>query len=442
MSSMKFLQKEAIKRYYDMYNKEVTEFFQIGQSWDYSVRSSRVHSSSQVSYVERTHDEPQGGEEEELESDDDDDDTVGSYWTGVEKRIFFKLLSRYSIHRITEWSHILHDKSIFEIMEYYKILQKNLKQLRRQKFKGLVKIADMDIAYEMDEQFIDMEEYMSTKPIIETKEPGDIVEQNVNSELIDINNWKKRWDLIYSKSHLEEIQTIRRQNISIDKQSIQYMELLIKQQLRRLLWYTILPEIQNKKISKRSLREFLIKEDESNKNKRHKPQKDDDEIIEIYHSHKKKKNKKNDQLTIYPTVITSTEVDKAITIMKNERNTKHTQTLGESVMDTINKYEIHYRPLDGNIFRKRSVRESIIPEMVHQTTSLMTNNNNDIDHDLLEPFAPTQTTLDHLEYDKLYAIPSENREARDDELDAATDARDTELSSQICQTIYSFILKR
>jgi len=449
-----------------MYNQEVNEFFQIGQTWDYTIRSSRVHYASQVSYVERAQDLRDDDtksldREEELDSgnedeDEDEDDTVGSYWTGHENRLVFKLLSRYSIQRVSEWSHVLHEKSIFEIMEYYKILRSNLRQLRRQKFKGLVKIADMDIAYDMDEQFIEMEEYMSTKPTKKTITMKDTIKP-VSSELIDIDNWKKRWNSIYSKSHLEEVQEVRREVVSIDIASVRYMEDLVRQQLRRLLWYTVLPELQHKRISKRSLRALLIKDDpkEHKRQRTQEPnsktekEEEEEEVVEIHHSHKKKKKKNiainEDHTPFYPTVITSAEVDKAITVMKNERNTKHTQTLGESVMDTINKYEIHYRPIDGNIFRKRSVRESIIPEMVHQTTSLTTAiNSNTTEPGLTEFRTPTGPNLDNieLEYTKMYAIPSENREARDDELDAVTDARDTELSSQVCQAIYSFVLKK
>ena len=126
MSNIKRTRKEATRRYYEMYNKEVKDFFQIGQYEDYSIRPSRIHYKSQVRYVERLDDPNVLYNQSDDDDENNDDETnesveevVGTLWTGQEKRTFFRLLSRYSIHRVTEWGHAIPEKSLYEIMEYY-----------------------------------------------------------------------------------------------------------------------------------------------------------------------------------------------------------------------------------------------------------------------------------------------------------------------------------
>ncbi|KAG0668487.1 hypothetical protein C6P45_004647 [Maudiozyma exigua] len=513
-----------------MYNKEVKDFFEIGQYEDYSIRPSRIHYKSQVRYVERLGDP--GVLYNQSDDDDDDENTdlgengsveeiVGTLWTGQEKRTFFRLLSRYSIHRVSEWGQAIPEKSLYEIMEYYNILNENLNQLRKLKFKGLLKVADMDIAYDMDDQFVEMEEYMSKKllykqpykrktklkdnddqdkddddkdnksivkkeePKIPELAPADI-STNYVSDLIDLNNWERRWNAIYCKTYIEEIRTERKDFIPLGISSIIYVEQLVKQYLRRLLWYTILPEIENKKISKKALQSLLtlpkdrdegektgsnenkrmnrsrkvseMEEMEEKENKRYNYR--DDDVVDVYNSHKKKKKHKKQKRNsikpedyFFPTIITGSEVERAITMMKNEQNGRFVQTLGESVIDTINKYKIDYKPRDGNIFRKSSVRESIIPEMIHQTASIYStdkiqlgthNSDFSIIDDPIDD-SPSQVLIQdpwESKYDLQYKIPTKIREAREDALDLATDANDITRSAQICQTIYSYILEQ
>ena len=535
MSNIKRTRKEATRRYYEMYNKEVKDFFQIGQYEDYSIRPSRIHYKSQVRYVERLDDPNVLYNQSDEENNDDDENNesveeiVGTLWTGQEKRTFFRLLSRYSIHRVTEWGQAIPEKSLYEIMEYYNILNENLNQLRKLKFKGLLKVADMDIAYDMDDQFVEMEEYMSQKllykqpykrkmkvketngkaddnndndgnkdpdtndnePIVKKEEPKNQelpppdVSSGYDSELIDLDNWERRWNTIYCKTFIEELRTVQKDFIPLGVSSIIYIEQLVKQYLRRLLWYTVLPEIENKKISKKAVQSLLelsneVNDQEPKRRKRvtrnketPEPEEDeekkrysykDDEVVDVYSNHKKKKKhkkQKKDPLKpedcFFPTVITGSEVEKAITMMKNEKNGRFVQTLGESVIDTINKYKIDYKPRDGNIFRKSSVRDSIIPEMIHQTASIYSTDkiqfgtpmpdNIIIDGDSINDSKNSSSQIIiqdpwELKYDLQYKIPSATKEARDDALDLATDTDDIKRSSQICQTIYSYILEQ
>lgn len=401
--TLKKVCNESVKRYYELYNKEVAEFFQIGQNTDYEIRGSRVHWDSKIRYFERLDDNG--------ENKNSNFKLLGSYWTGIEKRIFFKMIERFSIHRIDEWRYMIPHKSLFEILNYYKVLQKNLFFLKKRKFKGLIKLKDIPISYEMNDKIIELEDYMGERvtnfSLRKIKKNYHSKPVSNDNELIDLNNWSKRWELMYRKSNIEEIQPINKDVKPFSKDSLNYIEKLIKTRLRKLLWYTVLPELDTKTINKN---ELLLTNNNDNNNDNN-----DNTAINI---------RTTTQKHFYPTVITQNHVNKAITIMKHESHDCH--TLAESVVRTINKFHIDFKPRDGNIFKRKDVRNGIIPELVHVTIAQSSTQ--------LSPRVG-HIVADEDEQEQDVVVES------DEDDDSETDARDLAISRVQSDALLAYVLR-
>ncbi|KAG7712627.1 hypothetical protein KL950_000498 [Ogataea haglerorum] len=85
---------------------------------------------------------------------------AGTYWSADDKDAFFELLARYSIHRADIIQEKLPSKSIADILDYYKLLKRELQQYKRHK-RRLLKLVSYDeipASYEMSSEFIEMEE--------------------------------------------------------------------------------------------------------------------------------------------------------------------------------------------------------------------------------------------------------------------------------------------
>ncbi|KAG7929525.1 hypothetical protein KL925_000267 [Ogataea polymorpha] len=90
----------------------------------------------------------------------DEVNEAGTYWSADDKDTFFELLARYSIHRADIIQEKLPSKSIADILDYYKLLKRELQQYKRHK-RRLLKLVSYDeipASYEMSSEFIEMEE--------------------------------------------------------------------------------------------------------------------------------------------------------------------------------------------------------------------------------------------------------------------------------------------
>ncbi|CAN3371904.1 hypothetical protein DIURU_004617 [Diutina rugosa] len=155
----------ALAGYVDFYNRQVQDFFSVNDPWDQTLPASVITSDGRVF--------------------DGDSGHPGSLWSPQEKDKFYRLLERYSIHRIDMIAEQLPSKSAEEIMVYYNVLRKSLQRAkrkgRRQEYpytvtkrrktkhlKGysaseLVTYDEMPIAYEMSEGYLIFEDIQSKR---------------------------------------------------------------------------------------------------------------------------------------------------------------------------------------------------------------------------------------------------------------------------------------
>ena len=399
--------KEITRRYCDLYNREVREFYRIRSKLYSNTRGSRVHADSDIHKYgdhlgeQRAREVGSTVKRETLRDVDAEEAAklqrlirrdgklrrrlqrkalpfqMGTYWRGWEKRLFFRLLSRYSIHRLDEWCHMLPFKSKFEILGYYRVLKRSLQFMKNAKRKTLLKRSEMQIAYEMDEEYIAIEEYLSGKlreieesnevAILgpkqeEEEEEGQEQEQNLEdeNELISFNAWKRRWHGIYRRSPIEEIKTQRRKYSDPSKlankgEIMPYLESILKKYLRTLLWHTILPNMEKISIRKDELTKILDGEGHEYSLGSNVEDVEADGTVNVRHSEKKR---------FLPHIITEKNVVDALTMMKLEH--KQCATLAESIVGTIHKFELPIRPSSSKVFILKRIAQTVLPKLISQ----------------------------------------------------------------------------
>lgn len=393
--------KEITRRYCDLYNREVREFYRIRSRPYSNTRGSRVHADSEIhKYGDHLEEQrargASGAVKTEPLRDVEAEETaklqrligrdakfrrrlrrkalpfqMGAYWEGWEKRLFFRLLSRYSIHRLDEWCHMLPFKSKFEILGYYRVLKRSLQFMKNARRKTLLKRSEMQIAYEMDEEYIAIEEYLSGKlreieesNEVATMEPKQEQEQGQNledeGELISLNAWQRRWHGIYRRSPIEEIKTQRKKysdppRLANKGELMPYLESILKKYLRALLWHTILPNME--KISMRKDELVNILDDEGQEHSLGPDVEDveEDGTVNVRYSEKRR---------FLPHIITEKNVADALTMMKLEH--KQCATLAESIVETIHKFELPIRPSSSKVFILKSIAQTVLPKLISQ----------------------------------------------------------------------------
>ncbi|CCF59626.1 hypothetical protein KAFR_0H02170 [Kazachstania africana CBS 2517] len=378
-----------VRKYLGLLNREIIEFYRVDGkiNKDYEIRGSRIHYKSSVRYLEK---QVETNLERHKSSSIQFDEMIlndvkfrrrvmygkkpfemGTYWSGKEKRLFFQLISRFSIHRLDDWCMKLPGKSKMEILNYYLVLKKNLVFLKNMRYIGLWDRSKYPIAYEMDENYIELEDYLSNKIsdiLIEASAPDEFQENE--DSLISIKQWEKRWNRIYRKSNvvrqLQQNDKFRpmsyyRTPLKMSNKTMKILELVVRQHVRKLLWFAVLPNIHKRSISKRELLGLEPREEGEETT--------DDLVISFSESEKR-----------YPHVVTDRSIENAVTLMKKEGH--HAYMLGESILDMITKFDIEYKPADGKVFKRRETNKSILPKLIEKTVS----------YDIIGD--PTETRLD------------------------------------------------
>lgn len=381
------MRTDVVANYFDTFNFEVEALFsKTPLDYDPNIKASKIHRRSKIRKLQFEEDASLK-KPWETDSDDEFEETLevplGSEWSTKEKNIFFHCLSRYSIHRVEEWCALIPTKSLVEIACYYEVLKLNLRSLTdrsNRRYSHLLRIMDFPIAYEMSEQFIRVEEAMAMK-VHNDKERSiydpleeQIDQQNEDSELIALDKWRLRWDKMYSRSNIDEIRPVCRVNLPISEEAYHYLKRCTVQHLQQLLWYTVIPNID-----KRSLPVY-----------RPKPEdypvmtgKDDDDRAD----------------EVAPLVITKHHVFSAITLLKQTRR-KEFKTLGESIVQTLNKYDIKHTSQGPNdkLFKNKNVALSLLPNI---ESDALSRSNTTTPSMMLSPYhaeAPCMLSEDQLEF--------------------------------------------
>lgn len=392
--------RDIVADYYDVFNNEVKQFMETGV--DHELKGSRIHVDSRVRCLEEPNEGEEGEEDDESElsstgydsaneneSGDDGGDNndsqdsgsdsdsryvtaeesadendvdfnesqnliLGTFWSSREKSTFFHCLSRYSIHRIDEWHVRLPSKSKFDIMLYYRVLKDNLLELqRRNLLGGLLPNEDFPFAYEMDEFYVEWEEFMSHQVRIEYERPidnsenssGDVNndgdenrEEEEEEDLISIENWNKRWQAIYCKTGIEELKPLGSEPLPCSKEAFNFLTKCAKAYTKRLLWFTVLQDMEKLSVSKRSLfpDEGQVK--------------DDDLVLHA----------SDEQL---PHVVTQSSVLKALNTLKQEGY--YAPTIPETILRTLEKFEVEPNS-KGKLFKNHHVTMSLLPSLLQQ----------------------------------------------------------------------------
>ncbi|CDH16321.1 uncharacterized protein ZBAI_08109 [Zygosaccharomyces bailii ISA1307] len=365
--------RDLVADYFEVFNNEVREFLE--PSTDRELRGSHIHADSKIKWLEEpeefqaagseranvtdglgsasnsdtfssssesdsryvTAEESAGEGEEDIRSQNY---VLGSHWNASEKSTFFHCLSRYSIHRLDEWHGGLPYKSKFEILVYYQVLQYNLKEMQRYNMiGGLLSFEEFPIAYEMDEFYVQFEEFMSRQVRIEYEQPATDTEES----LISLTNWNKRWQAIYCKAGIEELAPLCSEPLPHSEETIQFLTGCVKAYTKRLLWYAVVSELDKLSISK----QLLFKDEEMIQ--------DDDMVL----------NAGDAQL---PHVVTPNSIYRALGILKQEGFSS--PTLPETVLQTLEKFEVEPKP-KGKLFKNRQVTMSLLPTLIqHSNLSL------------------------------------------------------------------------
>lgn len=432
--------RDIVADYYDVFNNEVKRFME--PRIDYDLKGSHIHVDSKVKSLEESQREEEEEEEEEKEEEEDEDNeeselsstgqdsanddessdesdenddnqpsdsesdsryvtaeesadekeagsngsrnfTLGTFWSSREKSMFFRCLSRYSIHRLDEWHVKLPSKSKFDILLYHKVLKDNLLELQRRNLVGnLVANEDFPIAYEMDEFYLEWEEFMSRQVRIEYERPmsgnleegegeeeddeeeeeeeekeeddegeeqGEVEDEEEDEEedeqgegkeeeLISIENWNKRWRAIYCKTGIEELRPLSSEPLPYSEESFELLTKCAKAYTKRLLWFTILQDLEKLSVSRRS----LFPDAPLAKN--------DDLVLHA----------SDEQL---PHVITHSSVLKALNTLKQEGY--YTPTIPETILRTLEKFQVEPKP-KGKLFRNHQITMSLLPSLLQQ----------------------------------------------------------------------------
>lgn len=346
--------------YFAVYNNELKEFMD-PLSRSSELAGSFVHTKSRVKWVDAENNKDDENrhlliEENERSSEEDEDEIeneeLGVFWSAKEKELFFHHLSRSSIHRLEEWHMHLPEKSKFEIIAYYQVLKNNLiklKQLDSKRHGRILPKVDLPIAYEMDEFFVDLEEEMSCKAEqklqLLQELPGDTLEMQEADEnaLINLKNWDKRWGPMYSRHGIEECQPACRQALPMSEQSLRHLEECARSYLRRLLWFTVLSQLE-----KQHVPSSFFKEDAGLSG--------GEQEVNDYDGVTVNSGGK----THFPQIISRDEVLKGLSVMRQEGLVA--PTLAEAVLSTLQKFNIQHE--EGRLFRTTQVASGVIPRIL------------------------------------------------------------------------------
>lgn len=209
---------DVTTQYIKWYNREVCDFLDVTPYVYPKLHSSYVHVNSKYEFhkhageEEKEEEEEEEEEENEYESDDEENEVeYGSYWTSIEKRMFFQCLSRYSIHRIDDWYPLFNGtKSKIEVLTYYHVLKRNLKLVKEKLPNLLNTYEDYPISYEMDDNFIEFDEHMSRRLIDRDRLEYYYDNKPVNIDntgggggggnlIVNFDKWNQVWTQFYYK---------------------------------------------------------------------------------------------------------------------------------------------------------------------------------------------------------------------------------------------------
>ncbi|CEP61406.1 Rrn5p LALA0_S03e02146g [Lachancea lanzarotensis] len=345
----------VISDYFLVFNNELRRF--LDPLWCRSqLSSSYLHVNSQAKWlnmgvlesaerVDFSDGEEENEEEEEEENEEDREGNYqGVFWSCEEKEVFFHHLSRSSIHRLDDWAQFLPQKSKFEIMAYHEVLRRNLQELKNLDTKrhgAILTKMDFPIAYEMDEFFVALEENIANAVDEEQAAEYESSESSFDG-IINFENWSKRWNPIYSKTGIEELQPASRTALPFSQESQDFLEKCIALQLRKILLYTVLPNLDRKHVSRRNLlkgKPFRVSE---------RPE-EPDEVVVIGES------KSN-----LPHVVTEEDVWKGLATMRQEGLAA--PSLAESVLSTLKKFKLKHK--EGRIFKTHRTAMGVVPRIL------------------------------------------------------------------------------
>ncbi|CCH58206.1 hypothetical protein TBLA_0A04100 [Henningerozyma blattae CBS 6284] len=386
MSNRKRIRPDAIENYVDNFNNEVTNFFEGHTRVRPKLTSSYVHTRSLTKRLaSRLKERPISFSDDELDvisdSNEDLQDSsleenlrndsmyftkdnskadkypfaiMGTQWTPSEKRIFFHCLSRYSIHQLEVWAPLIKTKSKYEILLYYKVLKHNLRKLKdsyMKKFGGILKRIDLPIAYEMSEDFIELEELIDKirRQNDQLKTTNTLIQKSVSgsnndvTSLISFDNWNKRWKPLYSRSTIEEIAPLSKTSLPFSISASEYLIECCKDYTRKIIVQSVLQQINSM-----TFKQELNGIDQDS-------EKSDD--FEAYTTNPEKDHAQ-------PFNITKEDIYDAINTFK--LNGEIFPTIGESVLNTISKFQIKYKK-GGKLFRTKEILNTLIPPFMYET---------------------------------------------------------------------------
>lgn len=249
MKKSRIRNQEINEKYLNFFNREVDEFL-----------TGIPHEPSRLkdSVVSLNHVKPPSGKLkvncESQQPFNKNNETVGTVWTSTEKEIFFTFLGRYGISNIERIQAKLRTKSVIEIQNYYDILNKstNIFKFRKRKFKKLVKYSELPIAYEMDANFVSMEEDFAN--LINFKEKlfvrnkfslSDALEEDSENELLNVDQLVKLIPF-FAQPHLRDQYGIgNKHRASINYESVQYLRRCLKAFATSLVTDLVLSELDS-----------------------------------------------------------------------------------------------------------------------------------------------------------------------------------------------------
>ncbi|CCK67978.1 Rrn5p KNAG_0A02890 [Huiozyma naganishii CBS 8797] len=345
-------------QYIKLYNREVKQFYQVDQFVDYEIRGSRIHVDSHVRYLEKRY----------LRQENLLGEEMGVYWSGKDKRKFFKLLERYSIHRLDDWWHCIGNKSKIEVLQYYDLLRRNVRLLKDGRFKKLLRRSEIPIAYEVSEQFIELEELMAER-LMTREDAGAVCPlDHSDSGLVKFDDWNAKWLKVYRRSQFEDGNLVKTP-LPFSLESVQFIEGLVVQYVKRLLHFCVLPNINDCEVGKSDLLAYL-----SDRHARRK--------------------------WSFPTTITREHIDRGLTIMRHEDIPVYTP--GGNTLETLHKFGLVPEPLAGNVFRNRAIRDSLLPEILSASVKFNDSVTAKACSDELTGGAPTSTIEQPLDEDRAH----------------------------------------
>ncbi|SCV00714.1 LAME_0G11540g1_1 [Lachancea meyersii CBS 8951] len=364
--------RNVVADYFTVFNNEIRRF--LDPLWCKSeLSSSYIHINSTVKWINMGNTEDIVNESDSDSSDDEgrvEGNYCGVFWSPEEKEIFFHFLSRASIHRLDEWAVFLPQKSKFEIEAYHAVLSRNLKELKKLDSKrhgGILAKKELPIAYQMDECFVELEEQISrnadeelaTTETVETEavlsdehvqmtqmEVHDREEANSCEGLIGLENWSKRWRPVYSKTGIKELQPASKIALPFSESSLKFSEKCVESHLRKILWYSILPNLERKHVP----RSCLLNEETLFHSSDH-PEEEDEVLV------------KGEFKSPFPHVVTEEDVWKGLAAMRQEGLAA--PTLAETVLSTLKKYKLKHK--EGRIFKTSRLAMGVVPRILAHT---------------------------------------------------------------------------